>query len=249
MRYEVREMSFAEILDTGFRLLRDHFVLFVGIAAALNLPLIVLRDALTAATAGSVDWALIVVLLIFALSLAISPIVGVAATYAVGEIYLGRDATLGDAFRKGLAIFTPVIGTSLLSGIAMFGAFLLLIIPGIWLTLGLIVLSPVMVLEGKFGGKALSRSLELMKGQRLRAFGILLIATGLQAVLGMGFDLALAAIPVIGTLGTAFIYSVTGAYVAAVSVVLYFDIRCRKEAFEVEQLARIVEAGTARAAS
>ena len=106
-----------------------------------------------------------------------------------------------------------------------------------------------MVLEGKFGGKALSRSLELMKGQRLRAFGILLIATGLQAVLGMGFDLALAAIPVIGTLGTAFIYSVTGAYVAAVSVVLYFDIRCRKEAFEVEQLARIVEAGTARAAS
>ena len=110
MRYEVREMSFAEILDTGFRLLRDHFVLFVGIAAALNLPLIVLRDALTAATAGSVDWALIVVLLIFALSLAISPIVGVAATYAVGEIYLGRDATLGDAFRKGLAIFTPVIG-------------------------------------------------------------------------------------------------------------------------------------------
>ena len=39
MRYEVREMSFAEILDTGFRLLRDHYVLLVGIAAALNLPL------------------------------------------------------------------------------------------------------------------------------------------------------------------------------------------------------------------
>ena len=70
---------------------------------------------------------------------AISPIVGVAATYAVGEIYLGRDATLGDAFRKGLAIFTPVIGTSLLSGIAMFGAFLLLI--------GLVVVAQLFGLE------------------------------------------------------------------------------------------------------
>ena len=54
---------------------------------------------------------------------------------------------------------------------------------------------------------------------------------------------------VLGVLGSGVVASVSGAYTAAVTVVLYFDIRCRKEAFEVEQLARIVEAGTARAAS
>ena len=34
MGYEIRQMSFAEVLDTGFRLLRNHFGLLVGLAAA-----------------------------------------------------------------------------------------------------------------------------------------------------------------------------------------------------------------------
>ena len=33
MAYEIREMAFAEILDTALRLLRDHFALLVGTSA------------------------------------------------------------------------------------------------------------------------------------------------------------------------------------------------------------------------
>jgi hypothetical protein len=249
MRYEVREMSFAEILDAGFRLLRDHFVLLVGISAALQVPLLVIRDGLAAVSTESLEWTLGVVVLVFILSLVFTPLIGVASTYAVGEVYLGRETTIGASLKKGLSIFSAVLGTSALSGLAILGGLLLLVIPGIWLMLGFIVLSQVMVLENRFGGKAMSRSLELMKGQKLRAFGIFLIAIGAQSILSFAVDTALTVVPVIGTLGSAFVYALTGAYTAAVSVVLYFDIRCRKEAFEVEQLARIVEAGTARAAS
>lgn len=248
MRYEVREMSFAEILDTGFRLLRDHFVLLVVISASLNVPLSFAQDLLTKAAEGNAGLLLGVGLGMLLLVVLASPIIGVASTHAIGEVYLGRDVSIGDAFRKGLAILGPVLGTTLLSGLLVLGAMLLLVLPGIWVSLGLIVLSQVMVLEGLFGMEAIRRSLDLMKGQRWRAVGILFVVLLVQSVVGFGVGAAVGGIPVLGALGSGLVASVSGAYTAAVSVVLYFDIRCRKEAFEVEQLARIVEAGTARAA-
>lgn len=248
MRYEVREMSFAEILDTGFRLLRDHFVLLVVIAASLNIPLSFAQDLLTQAAEGNAGVLLGVGLGMLLLVALASPIIGVASTYAIGEVYLGRDTSIGDAFGKGFAILGPVLGTTLLSGLLVLGALLLLVLPGIWVSLGLIVLSQVMVLEGLFGMEAIRRSLDLMKGQRWRALGILFVVLLVQSVVGFGVGAAVGGIPVLGALGSGLVASVSGAYTAAVSVVLYFDIRCRKEAFEVEQLARIVEAGTARAA-
>ena len=42
MGYEIRAMSFAEIMDTGFRIVRRHFGLIIGIAAALYVPVAIL---------------------------------------------------------------------------------------------------------------------------------------------------------------------------------------------------------------
>jgi hypothetical protein len=38
--------------------------------------------------------------------------------------------------------------------------------------------------------------------------------------------------------------SLASSFAAAVFVVLYFEIRCRKESFEIEQLSRLVQEGT-----
>jgi hypothetical protein len=246
MRYEIRAMSFAEILDAGFRLMRDHFVLLVGISATLYVPVTLLQSAAEslAKEQDPSSFALtgLLGLVIFA---GVSPLVNVAITFALGEVYLGREVGIGDAFRKGLAILVPVLGTSLLAGLAVLGATLLLILPGIWVGLGLVLLSQVMVLENRFGTAAFSRSFELMKGQRLRAFGIALVVVILSAVLGFGAQLALGFIPIVGPIGAGLVSAVTSAYMAAVWVVLYFDIRCRTEAFEIEQLAALVETGAA----
>lgn len=248
MRYEVRAMSMGELLDTGFRLLRDHFVLLLGISAALYVPLSILQAALGAPGQGQDPTLTLGVSLLFLLLfLAISPVVGVAITYALGEVYMGRTATIGEAFRKGLAILMPVLGTSLLSALAVMGALLLLIVPGVWVGLGLLLLSQVMVFENRFGSAALGRSLELMKGQRLRGFGIVLVVAILSSVIGFGAQLALGFIPLVGPVASGLVSAVTGAYMSAVLVVLYFDVRCRKEAFDLEHLARAVEGGAAAA--
>jgi hypothetical protein len=240
MRYEVRAMSLGELLDTGFRLLRDHFVLLLGISAALWIPLSLLQAAFPPPGRGQLPAFTPTLLLPALIYLLISPVVGVAITYALGEVYLGREATIGDAFRKGLAVLMPVLGTSLLSMLAIIGATLLLIVPGIWVALGMLVLSQVMVFEGRFGGSALRRSLELMKGQRLRGLGIGLVVAILSSVIGFGAELALGIIPLVGPIASGLVSALTGAYMSAIVVVLYFDIRCRKEAFDLEHLATLV---------
>jgi hypothetical protein len=244
MRYEVRTMSLAEILDTAFRLLRNHFVLICGISAVLYVPVSVFQAGMESwieagDPVGIIGGGLVGGLLLFAAS----TIVGVSITFAVAEVYLGRDVSIGRALRKGLEILVPVLGTSLLSALAVFGAMLLLIVPGIYVALGLVVLSQVMVLESRFGTRALRRSFALMAGHRLRAFGVLLVASVLTMVLGFAVQLALGYVPLVGPVGQGLVNSVTGGYSAAVLMLLYFDIRCRKEAFELEQLAQLVAAG------
>jgi len=174
--------------------------------------------------------------------LVVSPFVQVAITFVIGEFYQGRQTTPGHAFREALRIILPLLGTSLLAGLLMLLGTLLLVIPGIWVILGLALLSPVMILERRFGSHAIRRSLDLMKGNRLRAFGIFCLTGILTGVLAFTFGLAAAVFPFAGAIASGLATSVGAAFGIAVVVVLYFEIRCRKEAFEIEHLARIVQA-------
>ena len=62
--------------------------------------------------------------------------------------------------------------------------------------------------------------------------------------------LSVGVVPILGPVAAGLASAVTGAFLGVVSVVFYFEIRCRKEAFEIEHLAQLVEgAGAAAAAS
>ncbi len=244
LRYEIRAMSAGEILDTGVQLVRSHFVALVGISAIVNVPLGIVQfvfagDTKTPGGAGSsLQPALVIVTIVSLLVLA--PITQTAITVLLGDLYLGRASSIGSAFRRSLSIVFPVLGTSLLAGLIAIPAFLALLIPGIWFVLGLTVLSPVMILERRFGMSAIRRSLELVKDNRMRALGIGLLVTILSLALGAGFGLAGSISPWLGGLASGLAASLTSAFAAAVFVVLYFEIRCRKESFELEQLSRLI---------
>ena len=246
MQYEIRTMSLSEVLDTSFRILRDYFVPIVGISAILNVP-VALGQSLAAsqveagAAATLPSLTLAFGLLSFGL---VSPIVNAAITHLIGEVYLGREAKIGEAFRVALRILIPLIGTSLLVGLLTLGASLLLILPGIWFGLGVAVVSQVMVLERSFGMTAIRRSLTLMKGNRGRVFLIFLAVLGVSLVVGFAIGLVATPLPWLAGLASGVTGAVTGAFTSVVLVVLYFEIRCRKEAFEIEHLARLVQASS-----
>lgn len=251
MAYEIRAMSFGEILDSGFRLLRDHFALFIAIGALMYVPLGFANHALESsiqAAAASPEAAMRVAVLGMGIGLAsalLSPIVTAAVTHAIAEAYLGRHAGFGDCLRLALSILLPLMGTFLLYVLATLGGFIALVIPGIYLMLAFMLVTQVMVIERRFGTRALRRSRELMKGHLLRGFGIMCVVTLIVVVLQTGVDFALAAIPILHPVGSGLVQALGFAFYSSVGVLLYFDIRCRKEAFDLEHLSRVVAEGGA----
>jgi hypothetical protein len=251
VQYEIRSMRLAEILDMGFRLLRNHFGLLLGISALVYVVsgllgmMLGLFFAGVVASADALTWLaffFVVGLLAFTV---LQPLVSAAITYALGELYLGRPASLRVSLRAAAPLFLPLVGTHLLASLAILAGFLLLILPGIYLSLCFLLLTQVIVLEGVTGVAALARSRELMRGSLWRAVGILLVVAVLISILGFGAQLAFAVAPDFAFVGSALAQAVGFAFSSAVLVVLYFEIRARKEAFDLEHLARLVEGGAA----
>jgi len=231
-------MSFGELLDTAFRILRDHFALIVGLAATVSVPLALLT-ARTHVTPHQIQW--VPFALSMLVSLGASPIITVALTYAISEIFLGRLPTIGQSLNVALKLFVPLSGTMLLLYLGIAGGFLLLVIPGIYLMCVWMLTWEVMVIERGVGTGALKRSRALMRGNVWRALGILIVGWIIVMVVEGTLGLIARPIPMLGPLVNGFSQAIGTAYSATVSVLLYFDIRCRKEAFDLDHLARLVE--------
>ena len=119
MQYEVRAMSLGEIIDTSFRILRNHFVPLVGMSAVVYLPFslamaawqIRLQTQVAAGgelAIGSIFGQLGVLMLTIAV---VMPIVSAAVSHAVGEAYLGREVNIAGSLRAAVGILLPTRST------------------------------------------------------------------------------------------------------------------------------------------
>jgi hypothetical protein len=251
VQYEIRTMQLSEILDMGFRLLRNHFGLLIGISAVIYVPMGIfgtwMRSWMETSAAGASELdlglAAVSVLAVVVTYSIVAPLVSAAITYALGELYLGRSVTIGAAFRASLPRLLPLVGTMFLATLAIMMGLLLFVVPGLYLMLAFSLLTQVIVLENVAGMTALSRSRELLRGNLLRAVGIILVFSIASGVLGMSLGLAFGAVPALESVGSALAQALAFAYYSAVLVVFYFEIRARKEAFDLEHLARLVETG------
>lgn len=251
MAYEIRPMSLGEILDAGFRLLRDHFATLFGLAALVYVPLGLLElvVSLETADASGSPVATIVAGVLYLLVLSVGlPLIAAAITLALGAVYLGRPLPARAALRRSWTKVMPLAGTSLLAYIFIGLGLLLLVVPGIWLAFAYFVTSQVVVLEDLSGRAALRRSSDLMKGWKGRGFLISLVAGVLQGVLVGAPAWALQAWPAVDALVGIVMSSLSLAFLLAVTVAFYFDLRCRRDGFDLEHLARQVEQAGAPAA-
>lgn len=240
--YDVRAMSLAEILDTGFRIVRNHFGLLAGLQLVVSLPL-ALAGALVMPGHGAPlmshwwAWGLLVLA-----SLVMQPIAQTAITFALGEVYLGRDASIGDSLRKGVSVLMPLSATLLLYMIVIIGSFMLLVVPGVFAVLKLSLVWPVVVLEHVYGQAALKRSASLMKGQLWRAVALIVVTYLMTEVLGTVIGVTAGSIAGLKPFANGLANAVVETYSSVIWVVLYFDSRCRKEGFDLEHLAQLVAA-------
>ncbi len=169
--------------------------------------------------------------------------------FAVSEIYLGRSITIAESFRRVSGELLRLFGVVVLNGLATFAAFLCLIIPGVYILCRLIVCVPAALMEDIGARESLERSFELTRDNAGRAFVILLlyfaVAFAAAALFAWPFTIIMVVVAQKNPSQMILWLQLTqvGTFVANVlvtpiltiaSAILYYDLRVRKEAFDIQ---------------
>jgi hypothetical protein len=253
-----RPMGIGEILSTAFQLYRRHWRTLLTIAAVVVVPLTLLHYLLgdLVRTQGettrngvveTASWSVGIAGLLTALaSILMYLVLTGAITRAVAAEVAGQDPSVEQSYRFGFHRLGSVLLVSVLVGLAIIGGLILLIIPGIYIGVRLAVSIEALVVEGRRGTEAMGRSWELVGGHWWHAFGTIVVGgllTGIvNAVITSPFgDTGWFAQGVAAAVATV----VTLPYSALVGVLLYLDLRARKERLTMETLRTDLQASAA----
>ena len=252
-RKGIRPKRVTEILGEALDLYGKHWARLMAIAAIVTVPLTILQyfvwdlvrvhgpagdlEQVSRAAAAS---ALIGIVGLFIYQV----MVGAVARSAAG-ISLGREVGVAEAYKFGYARMLSILLVSILVGLAVTAGFILLVIPGFYVMTRLFVSVPAVVVEGKRGRSALRRSWSLVEGSGWRVFGIFLLVgliTGLvSSVFAIATDQGWFGQAIAAAIGGV----VTGPFVALVGMLVYLDLRARRERPTVTGLRKEFEAAGA----
>nr|MBA3747921.1 hypothetical protein [Solirubrobacterales bacterium] len=264
-RPRLRPLSVGEMLDVSIKICIAHWRTLLKAVLIVVVPVQIVSTLLTAdATISSLDFSspdqtpeqaleelnsyigglvLGTVLQVCAVLLA-----SAACFRAIAQSYLGEDSdwrsSLSYAFRRAPSLLLLL----LLYGLGIVLGTILFILPGIWLYIAWAFAMPVLLAEGIRGRKALGRSFGLVKDRWWRTFGVIALGFLLSSItssivqaaflIGIIFDsgndllvLVLSAFSGIAGL------MITTPFQSALLAVVYFDLRVRKEGFDLELLA------------
>jgi hypothetical protein len=261
----LRPLEIGDLLDETFRMYRRHFLLFAGLSVILSIPSAALSSfsyyalfsGLLQAGTATADQALLqagtlVLYLVGALiAIALVPFFYGAVTYAACESALGRPVTPAGVLSGVLRRYFPLLGYWLLIGL-MLVAFCLIPL-WIWIWVGWAVVMPVMFIEKLGLGAAMGRSWRLVQGRWWRTFFTLLLMfiiwfvarTALRAFIVLAQSLLQLVIPTVAALWIAaassvIVGSLVNPLLQIAIVLIYLDLRVRREALDLFQLAQRV---------
>jgi hypothetical protein len=247
-----------EILSTAFQLYRRHWRTRVAIAAVVVVPLTLLQYGIGhwfrtngQQLEGQVEvstsfWAVAGASLLAALvGLLLYQVLTGAITRNIAAEVAGQDLGLEQSYRFGFARLGPILVVSILVGLATLLGLIVFIIPGIYIGVRLAVSIQALVVEDKRGPEAMRRSWDLVRGHWWHAAFTLLVAaliTGVvNAVITAPFS---AGAWFLQGVAAAIATTVTLPYGALVGVLLYLDLRARKERLHLDTLKADLQAST-----
>jgi len=252
-------MTTGALLDRAFRLYANNFALLLGITAVAYVPFYLIMLVFQSSMSfnpndENAGWAAILYFIVFMVlwtSIAF-PIAGGAATYAISERYLGNNVAINVALRRGLANFWSVAMAQITVSIRVLIGLMLLIVPGVLWLLSYSVVVPVILVEGQKAVPSLRRSRELMKGHRGKAFGIMTVMILLEAISAIGISSVLGSVLSTDSASGAVLHSaitnLLSIFFAPLGIVatilLYYDMRIRKEGFDLDMLSRAMADNT-----
>jgi hypothetical protein len=248
-----------EILSAAFQLYRRHWRTLMAIAAVVIVPLTLVQYGIghwfrtngqqlhDQAEISTSFWAVASASLLAALAaLLLYQVLTGAITRTIATEVTGQDLGLEQSYRFGVARLGPILVVSILVGLATLLGLLVFIIPGIYIGVRLAVSTQALVVEDKRGTQAMRRSWELVGGHWWHAAFTILVAGLLTAVVNAAITAPFSAGAwFLQGIAAAIATTVTLPYGALVGVLLYLDLRARKERLHLDTLKADLQASTA----
>lgn len=171
------------------------------------------------------------------------PLCSAAYIQSISAAYLGRSLGAWESYQRAAPRLLPLLVTQFFVGLLVGIGYLLCLVPGIILSFWFLLVSPIVVLEEEWGPTALRRSRELMRGNIGKAFTLALVVTLLTVVFTWIMGLAVRMVPWPFPMAVPVIHSFLQVFIVPLQtapfLLLYYDLRIRKEAFDLEQLASL----------
>ena len=251
--YQFQPMGVREIFFSALRHYRENFLKLVGIAApgtligGLAFQSIWLYGYAEIAGPQVLAAALpYTVIAVFQ-----SLIVTAAGTSVISQHLLGRSISVGEAYSRILGSLFPLLGVliifmlgSLVLSTLAAGIGLMALIPGIAVYVWFCLAAPVVIIEGEGGFGALKRSRVLVKGFFDKGFLLvvwLTLAEAFVVILVLSLPFLIGSFP--GFLSFLSFLSIClslpiNAFRIISTTMLYYDLRIRKEGYDLQVLAQ-----------
>jgi len=263
----LQKMEIADILDTAIRLYRQNLTLFMEIVAVVQVFLMAIymigmwvgAQTIMATPSEEIPWLALlglgpIGLLYIGGWILLFPVSEAALAFAVSETYLGRRISVLEAYRRMWPLLWRLLGTMILVSIVISLGTGMCLIPGLLVWVWFAITTPIVALERTAGPTAMDRSYRLVSGHWWRVFGTLLLLQLIIIVATVAISVPpmLAAMLLLGesnpllaqSLTTA-VQTITNIVVRPVlmiaTVLIYYDLRIRKEGFDLVTLTQALE--------
>jgi hypothetical protein len=211
--------------------------------------------------AGGIVGVIVLIGIVFGIIVAFMYSTG-ASIFAVSEVYAGRRPSIRGSFELVRGKAGAIFGVMTITGLVLMAGFIAFIIPGLYLLCRVPLGTAAAVIEDLSPGDALRRSFDLTKGFAGRAALIYMLALALTYGVGMMIQIPFLVLIAVSAKQThlALLWTVLGQVGSLIGGILiapvnsiafalfYYDLRVRKEAFDLQMMMQAVGADPARPA-
>jgi len=251
-RFTPGDFRVGHVFSQAWKVFSRNFFTFIIVTAIASLPPILAQPPLSTDPAAVDPFQnLGRSLLVLFLGAVCNALATGTLIYGAFEIMRGRPMNLAESARVGLRRFFPMVGLAIVVFVLVELGLILFIFPGAMLYTMWFVATPVCVVERAGVFRSMGRSRALTKGHRWKIFGLFLVVfiPGLivgGAVISALFSGNIATVNSIfsSTLGkiVSLIWSaIYTAFLAALVVVTYHDLRVAKEGVDTDQIASVFD--------
>lgn len=259
----LRPLGVGEILDTSIKLYAGNARTLLTITAAVVVPLAILQELIVAgalpsgafvrggilytATGSAATTSGFVARVV--LGLIGQLIVNGALALCAVDVYIGRPLSAADSLRTAAGRLAGLLWLAIAFGIVVSIAFVLILLPGIWLSVMWSIAVPALMFERLGGVRALRRSFSLVRHRWWATFAELLVGFIMLAIALFVVGLILGAVQsalgvdsvglwlVFAALTTIVSNLIAYPFIGTLVAVIYIDQRVRKEALDLELMA------------